>query len=105
MVKPTHLYKTIRNTRAVLIGITTGYRARTPMEHYDFSIPKWIVWTSPFIFAAGFAVFFNGVGYFFHPPNCSSFKTQAAAQSLFNTSRTKYSYMDINHDGIACNGL
>lgn len=40
-----------------------------------------------------------------HTVKCSYFSTQSEAQSMFDSDRVKYDYLDRNHDGIACNGL
>lgn len=36
---------------------------------------------------------------------CRDFRDQRQAQKLFLTDTKRYSYLDANRDGIACNGL
>lgn len=99
------MYKNTPNTPKDLTVTITAFLVKILMGNYDISIPKWIVWIAPLAFATGFAIFFNGLSYLFHPLTCASFHTQKDAQVLFDTNRQKYSYLDINHDAIACNGL
>lgn len=75
------------------------------MGTYEISIPKWLVWATPFTFAIGFAVFFNIIGYATRLPKCSDFKTLRDAQALYDTNPSKYDYLDLNHDKKPCNGI